>query len=382
MHKIASVGALVVSLSACSTIDSLTDDSKIDYRSAKQRSTLELPPDIASPRSDERFTLPDRNAPATASEQQRRAAASSIDPTKAAVLPVVSGARIERAGTQRWLVVNKEPAKAFELIREFWLDSGFVAAVDSPTTGVFETDWAENRAKLPQDAVRSMLGKVFESLYSTGERDKFRTRIEPGANGATEIYLSHRGLIETYETASKDRTIWTARPIDPDLEAEFLRRMMMRFGSNKEQASTVVAAANTQKAAERARIVGSGAQAVLQIDEGFDRAWRRVGLSLDRVGFTVEDRDRNQGLFFVRFVDPEVEAQNSKPGLWARITGNKADVLARQFRIKVNPQGAPGANGVSNTAVVVLDKQGQAITGGIESQLAARILDRLRDDLK
>jgi outer membrane protein assembly factor BamC len=157
---------------------------------------------------------------------------------------------------------------------------------------------------------------------------------------------------------------------------------MLRFGASKEQAGTVVAAAAAQKAPERARIIGSGAQAVLQIDEGFDRAWRRIGLSLDRVGFTVEDRDRNQGLFFVRFVDPEVEAQNSKPGLWARITGIKPDVVARQFRIKVNSQGAPTAAGVSNTSVVVLDKQGQAITGGIEGQLAGKILDRLRDDLK
>jgi outer membrane protein assembly factor BamC len=382
MQKIASISVLLLAMSACSTLDNLSEDSKIDYRSARQRSTLELPPDIASPRSDERFNVPDRNAPATASEQQRRAAATCASASKDAVLPQVSGARIERAGTQRWLVVEREPAKAFEMIREFWLDNGFSAAVDSPATGVFETDWAENRAKLPQDFLRSTLGKVLESFYSTGERDKFRTRIEPGANGSTEIYLSHRGLIEVYEGATKDRTVWTGRPIDPDLEAEFLRRMLMRFGVSKQAASQVVTAAATQKAPDRARIVGTGAQSVLQVDESFDRAWRRIGLSLDRVGFTVEDRDRNQGIFFVRFVDPEVEAQNSKPGLWDRLTGNKADVVARQFRIKVSSQGAPTANGVSNTAVVVLDKQGQSIAGGIESQLATRILDRLRDDLK
>jgi outer membrane protein assembly factor BamC len=377
------VGVMVVALavSACGTLDQIAEDSKIDYRSSRQRSTLDLPPDIASPRSDERFNVPNA-ANSTLSGQQARSATAARDPSKAEVLPQAKGMRVERAGSQRWLVVEREPAKAYEFVREFWLDSGFVSALDSPQTGVFETDWAENRAKLPKDFIRSTIGKVFENAYSTSERDKFRTRIEPGANGTTEIYVSHRGMIEVYSSASKDSTVWQARPIDADLEAEMLQRMIVRFGASQEQAKTTVAASQASaKAAEKARMQTVGTAKQLQLDEPFDRAWRRVGLSLDRSGFTVEDRDRSQGVFFVRYVDPEVEAKNSAPTLWGRITGNKPDVIARQFRIRLAAEGSPPAGGQSNTLITVQDKEGKTVAG-IEQQLSERILERLRDDLK
>ena len=59
-----------------------------------------------------------------------------------------------------------------------------------------ETDWAENRAKIPDDIIRRTLGKFLDSIYSTGERDKFRTRFEISSNnpGYTDIFISHRGM--------------------------------------------------------------------------------------------------------------------------------------------------------------------------------------------
>ena len=63
---------------------------------------------------------------------------------------------------------------------------------------------------------------------------------------------------------------------------------------------------------------GEEGNGVLTLDEPFDRAWRRVGLALDRVGFTVEDRDRAKGLYYVRYVDPKTD-------------GKKSDGLVRTF---------------------------------------------------
>ena len=53
----------------------------------------------------------------------------------------------------------------------------------------------------------------------------------------------------------------------------------------------------------RVRLVreDGGTQAALALDVGFSQAWRRTGLAIDRAGFTVEDRDRSRGLFFVRY---------------------------------------------------------------------------------
>src|SRR6185295_14535420 len=128
-----------------------------------------------------------------------------------------------------------------------------------PEAGVMETEWAENRAKLPQDMIRSFLGKVLDTIYSTAERDKFRTRLERNEEGGSEIYISHRGMIEVYTsarnaTAATATTAWQPRPPDAELEAEFLRRLMVRLGSQEEKAKQLVATSASAPVQARAAI--------------------------------------------------------------------------------------------------------------------------------
>src|SRR5213075_1846753 len=108
-------------------------------------------------------------------------------------------------------------------------------------------------------------------------------------------------------------TMWQPRPADPELEAEFLRRLMVKLGVPAAQ-SAAAAAVTPDKPGSRVSTVNN--QPVLVIDDAFDRAWRRVGLALDRTGFTVEDRDRAQGLYFVRYVDPAL-AGREQPGFFS-----------------------------------------------------------------
>jgi outer membrane protein assembly factor BamC len=54
----------------------------------------------------------------------------------------------------------------------------------------------------------------------------------------------------------------------------------------------------------------------LAVNDEFDRAWRRVGLALDRVGFVVEDKNRSNGVYFVRYTDVDIDtAPKTKKGL-------------------------------------------------------------------
>jgi outer membrane protein assembly factor BamC len=257
-------------------------------------------------------------------------------------------------------------------VRDFWLDSGFLLAVDQANMGLMETDWAENRAKIPQDFIRSTLGKVFDSLYSTGERDKFRTRIERSASGGTDIYITHRGMEEVYTTARKDNTIWQPRPRDPELEAEFLRRLMVKLGVSQEESRTLQAQAEASQGAPapKAAVVDVGAAPAVQLDEDFDRAWRRVGLALDRTGFTVEDRDRSKGVYFVRYIDPTLEKQ--EPGFFGKLFGRgSAPLPTSQYQIQVRGQDG-------RSLVSVQDSKGSAAP----TADAQRITQVLADELK
>lgn len=359
----------------CSSLN--LESKKIDYKSASavRVPTLEIPPDLTSPTRDDRFLVPDAggNGSATFSSysgERVQAAAQQ----NSAVLPKVDKVRVERSGNQRWLVIHETPDKLWGQVKDFWQETGFLIKLDMPEAGVMETDWAENRAKIGDDFIRNMLGKVLDSLYSTAERDKFRTRLEPGAEpGTTEIYISHRGMYEIYVSEGRDQTRWQPREPDPELEAEMLRRLMVRFGTDDKRSQLEMAEARSRPA-ERAKLARSTDGAgTLEVQESFDRAWRRVGLALDRVGFTVEDRDRSKGLYYVRYVDPESDGQNKDPGLLSKLAFWKPATPDPQTKYRVFMKDAG-----SMTTVQVLSAEG----GVDQSDTSKKILGLLFEQLK
>jgi outer membrane protein assembly factor BamC len=359
MKLIAKFGllALAAALSACSMLEG----DKIDYKSAQKGTSLEVPPDLTQLNRESRYVVP--GGPVSANSY---AVGQSI-PTLPTAATAVGDVRIERAGNQRWLVVNRPADQLWGPVRDFWSESGFLLAMDQPNLGIMETDWAENRAKIPQDFIRGTIGKVFDSVYSTSERDKFRTRFERSANGGTEIYISHRGMQEVYSNAQKDQTVWQPRPVDPELEAEFLRRLMVKLGAPQLQAAAVT---NVPSDKPTSRVAAVGNQPVVLIDEGFDRAWRRVGLALDRTGFTVEDRDRSQGTYFVRYVPPNPDKK--EPGMIAKLFSRSAPAeQPLKYRINLKSEG-------DSTTVSVLNASGAPET----SANAQRIVQVIADDLK
>ncbi|MCC6916112.1 outer membrane protein assembly factor BamC [Nitrosomonas sp.] len=357
----------------------LPENKKIDYKSAGKLPPLEVPPDLTSPETNDRFAIPDLDASGSATFSAYNSARNgqSRDPARSTVLSATdlqNGVHIERSGTQRWLVVPRDPAAVWPVIKEFWQDMGFLLKVEAPDIGIMETDWAENRAKIPQDLIRSALSTFLDSLYSTAERDKFRTRLEQPQPGTTEIYISHRGMVEVLADRNTNRTIWQPRKSDPELEAEMLSRLMQRFGVDEERATAEVAAGGTVE--ERA-FLDKTRKGVLIVKEPFDRAWRRAGNALDRIGFTVEDRDRSSGIYFVRYISPDEENRKAAAGkgllsklvFWSNDT--EKDSTAEKYQIKVSEVGL-------NSEISVLNTNG--IAEG--SEIAQRILNLLREQLK
>jgi len=358
MKLIAKIGLVAVAgaLSACSVLQ----EEKIDYKSATKGVTLEVPPDLTQLSRDSRYAPPGGTVSASSY------AVGQAVPNLPTAATAVGDVRIERAGNQRWLVVNRPADQLWGPVRDFWQESGFLLTMDQPNLGIMETDWAENRAKIPQDLIRNTLGKLIDSAYSTSERDKFRTRFERSPSGGTEIYVSHRGMVEVYTTSQKDQTAWQPRPADPELEAEFLRRLMVRLGAPQAQAA---AAANVAPDRPSSRVATVNNQPVVLIDEGFDRAWRRVGLALDRTGFTVEDRDRSQGTYFVRYVPPNPDKKD--PGFFGRLFSRESAQAPLKYRINLKTEG-------QTTTVSVLNASGAPET----SANAQRIVQVIADDLK
>ena len=371
---VALAAVVAVTLGGCESMGVSQMGKRIDYKSAGAGPALELPPDLTKPQYDDRYAV------TSASEL---AAKNASRPKQSDLLPVNTGdVRIGRAGSERWLVVKATPEQAWSNVRKFWVDNGFVIATEQPALGVMETDWAENRAEIPQDVFRKYIGKYIDVFYSTYKRDKFRTRIERGTEpGTVEIYVSHRGM-EQVPTVKIDNVqpaafAWAAMPPNPNLEAEMLSLMMVRFGAPEAQAVAAASPAAMAAAPAHARLEKSvDGISKLVVDDPFDRAWRRVGLALDRTGFTVVDRDRSTGIYFVRFADPDADMakKDSEKGFLSKVLSFwKTDEKDKpeQYRIKVI-ETAP------QSTVSVQDPNGAPD----RTQASEKILALLRDQLK
>nr|VFJ71367.1 MAG: outer membrane protein assembly factor BamC [Candidatus Kentron sp. FM]VFJ75482.1 MAG: outer membrane protein assembly factor BamC [Candidatus Kentron sp. FM]VFK18819.1 MAG: outer membrane protein assembly factor BamC [Candidatus Kentron sp. FM] len=369
-----------LSLTACAQVKETIDDNlkneAVDYKVSRDLPPLEAPPGLTLPSENNMLEVP-----STGSMTYSEYATGQTGTRQQAgpvVLPEFPDVRVVRDGDSRWLVIRAEADQVWSKVREFWLESGFILKREDPAIGIMETEWAENRADIPTGVIRSLLGKFADTVYSASTRDKFRVRLERGREGdTTELYLSHHGAEEVTQGSA---FVWQARPSDPELEAEMLNRMIVSFGITQERAKAMLAEGK-DTAPDRAYLMkkGEGTVPILLVREGFSRAWRRTGLALDRIGFTVEDRDRSRGLFYVRYVDPLRDDDEGKKKGWfskLKFWGKDKKPEDNEYLIRLHEQTV--VTDAVTTRVEVLDKSGQPE----QSSTAGRILALLHEQLK
>jgi outer membrane protein assembly factor BamC len=365
-HSIVLVLAGTLLVSACGVMDKVAPGrNKIDYKQSKIIDNLEVPPDLSSDTIDD---APDSLDAASATYSDFGAAQPARDQT--AVIPEQATVQVRRDGDQQWLLVQGTPEQVWPRAKEFWLQQGFLISKEDPRLGILETDWAENRADIPQGPIRNLIGKAIDSVYSSATRDKYRVRLEKADDASTEVYLTHRGVEEVVQgNPDSNTTVWQSRPTDPELEAEMLKRLMVFLGVEDQKAQTMLAKRVEKKI--RAELVSDSSGSQLLVREDYSRAWRRTGVALDRVGFTVEDRDRSSGVYYVRYNDPLGEQNDSgildKLAFWS----SDDDKDATEYRIKLFAEGPV-------TRVIVNNSEDQRDT----TSTAKRILTLLEEQLR
>jgi outer membrane protein assembly factor BamC len=373
------IALAVVALVLAGGCSGLGDAGKADYKTANTLPPLDIPPDLSTPTRDGRYALPEGAKSATTLSGYQAGRVLQAAPGTSSVLPATKGMRVERDGKTRWLVTDEPPEKLWPLVREFWQETGFVLRLEQAELGIMETDWAENRATINRSWLANAMGGLLRSAHGTDERDKYRTRLERTPTGGTEVYVSHRGMEQVYSDGGTrfdgpQNPTWQPRPADPELEVEMLRRLMVRLGTPEAKAKEMVATAQPpQRAALKKGLDGNE---LLEVAEPFDRAWRRVGLALDRVGFTVEDRDRQKGVYFVRYADPEAEMarKSAEKSMFSWLAFWREDgpkVKPEQYRVAVVGE-------AGGSRVQVLDKNGAAES----SPTSRRILTLLEEQLR
>lgn len=319
-------------LSACGFSIPFIDSSSDYKKGAGSARPLEVPPDLTSVSSSDSYNVPGGSTSYSAYSEAQEGQEAGVEQ----ILRTPDGVRMEKAGGQRWLVVDAPAEKIWPVVREFWLDQGFAVRVENAETGVMETEWIQSS---DIDVESESLGygerfdKWLDKLSGLADRRKFRTRLERGEQeSTTEIYMTHRtvagapddgkekiqtqlGEIDTgYRADKTDKTI-KVDAFEQDLDAELLRRLMVKLGVAESRAKQIAQNPVREKHAE---VVKEADKSVtLKLKNNYARGWRRVGLALDRVGFVVEDKDRSEGVFYVRYADVDIDdGPKKKKGLF------------------------------------------------------------------
>jgi outer membrane protein assembly factor BamC len=375
----------VLALSGCNLMpemDSLVEDRKVEYKkSSDAQKDLEVPPDLTRERIDNALVVPDIGASGSATFSEynsERQSGSRPSGAASGVLTKVEDIELQRNGDKRWLVIKAPPAQVWSSLIAFWQENGVLLLEQDPEVGLMRTSWLENRADIKSDFITDAIRGVFDGLYSSDTRDQFRVRLEEGPNNSTELYLTHRGMQEQIMAGSAnqgEQSVWVPRPTDHGLEAVMLRRIMIYLGVNEKRATAEVQkkGGSGAAAAARSQLLRNSNEVALRIEEDMERSWRLTGMALDRIGFAVEDRDQNQGVYFVRYNDPYAD-QEKKEGLLSKLafwSDDSALNKTSQYQVRLAPR-SPG------TEVTVHGEQGQRDN----SATAVRILTLLHEQIR
>lgn len=379
--RAAAVVSAIAALTGCNALGVNFSDEKVQYETSTSRAPLEVPPDLNTVTNNDRFAVPARpqivSANAEAAKARMDAEARGEAPTQ--VLPQTEFAKVVRDGQFRYVHVTVSPDKVWPLLQDFWASVGLAVKSQDARTGIIQTEWAENKANLPKDIIRATIGKVLDVVYDTGTRDQYRARMERADDGTTNIFITHRQMVEVLKGPQEESTIWQPGPNDPELEAVMLTRLAQMLETElnpaaKPQEQKAIDAMEAVKYAPVSHIVegAGGKPSAVLIDEPFDRAWRRVGVALDRGGFEVTDRDRSQGLFMINYLDPNYEQkQKQNQGFFTNLFSKAKAVDPVPYRIRLSDEG-------DKTRVTVLGEDGRADTTGVAPRILTLIGEQTR----
>ena len=373
-------GIACVTLTACSNF-SFTKE-RVEYETSSSRAPLLVPPGLDSVPLDDRYEVPER--PSVYASMHKDAKPEDARTQLTTVLPEGGVARVMREGDTRWVRVMLNAQETWILVQNFWPEVGLALDKSNPSLGTMQTVWAENKANLPDDLIRRTCGKILDVIYSTGERDQYRTRLEKVNDKTTDVYITHRSMIEVV-VKEEEKTRWQYGPSDPTLEAEMLTRLSQninaQFGkkapeaTSQEHIQAVQSLAKSSVKSELSHIVRNenGKPEALVVDEGYERAWRRIALALDRLGFEVEDRDRSYGTFYIRYLDEGYEkAQKDAQGFWPKFTNSHKPVEPVKYVVSLRPLSD------KSTQVTVLDEKGEADKTGVAPTILQLIYGQVK----
>jgi len=318
--RILVIALMAFALNACTTFNegSILPDKRVEYKKSRQaENALEVPPDLSQDTIAQGGVVFSGSSPAvtTYSEYEAARRGTTVSGRSSrTVLPESPDIEVRRDGDKRWLVIQAPAEAVWDNVLDFWQENGILLVEQDPSAGVMRTAWIENRADIKTDMITNVLRKVVDGLYAAGTRDQYRVRLERTGSG-TELFLTHTGMREQLVSGvgdtDTDQSVWVPSGSDQELEAVMLQKIMAFMGSSEARAAEELGSTAGTKSKRMSTLYTGSDSPYMAVHTDFARSWRLVGIALNRVGFTVEDRNRSAGDYYVRYNDPSDDVDDS-----------------------------------------------------------------------
>jgi len=384
---------LATFLVSCSTTEEIYDDiTAPDYVSSSKAKRLEIPPDLSELEQSNNYSVPGEAKSYIDYVTRGDAISENNNNNRKKLIANPEGMRIVKSGNLRWLIVDKDPDLIWPHVKDFWEELGFRIVVANIRTGIIETEWMDtDDLKLDSNSgALSTLDKWLDSLSGFADKRKFRTRVEYGENNTTEIYISQRSAeaaadqhsrilrdrqsdytpstiykIEEYKSeessANKKVSVSESRKIDDyEIDSELLTRIMIKLGATDFEAKKKV---DNPEIQARAEFIENKEESYISMFDPYDRSWRRLGLALDIIGFLTEDKNRSEGIYYVRFSEVElpIEKKDEEEGIIDSLIFWDDDEKIKN--IEENPSGTQKEQEINSIENESSNDEGDKFTG-------------------
>ena len=342
---------LVFVLSACA------NEALKVYEESTYGPPLEVPPDLTVPSKDRGMEIP--SLPDTADTNKTGRQGPAAYPK---VAPQVEGVKVMRDGALSWLLIKGEPEQIWPWVRDFFLDEGFFLELEDPTMGIVETAWKQQRKVMPEDIKQIVVDDdEILKVFGVPLREKYRIRLERIGDGTTEIFLSHRGARLLRDD---DDIVWQLQAADPELEAQMRKSLLMYLGMAQEKAEGMLATALRTKLTSI--VTDADGNKILRVDQDFQRAWRRVGVALDHMKLMITDRDRSNGTYFVKTIEPV--ASDEDKGWFSNLFSG--DAALGEYEVVLHDEG-------ESVNILVRDKNKKLVKASIAEPILQQLSELL-----
>lgn len=273
-----SLAILLATVTGCNSLpalDQVVPDNTQKYRKAETMPPLDVPPDLSTSRINDDIAGKS-NSSATYSEFEE--AANNPLATKYNITPETKPT-LSGEGDKRHLIVQGDREQTWQRLLDFWSEKGVEVSRKDIRIGLMDTATVD------------------------GEDYAYRVRMERGDSSKQQhIYVGAAGFDTN---ATKDEAM--------------LRQLADYLGVlQQEQQAKVEAQKQSQPQQQTVNVMlidDIGGQQALMVEQDFSDVWGRVGRVLDSKGFSVEDRDRSRGHYYVHYIDPFNEAEKEEGGL-------------------------------------------------------------------